>query len=111
MAHVDEVMAEWGGCVGPEIREPVWRTYDPDEPVEAMRERLAATAASVTAALRESHELGVLGDERRLHQALHLVTHGTHHRAQLLAMLKRLGRAQPFEGGDFGGWSNARRAE
>ncbi|RPJ33076.1 MAG: hypothetical protein EHM35_10870, partial [Planctomycetaceae bacterium] len=42
----------------------------------------------------------------RLHQLFHLVTHGTHHRGQLLSMITLMGYEQPFEGGDYGGWSN-----
>ena len=41
-------------------------------------------------------------------QLFHLVTHGTHHRGQLLSMITLLGYPQPFEGGDYGGWSNPR---
>ena len=44
--------------------------------------------------------------KRRLNQVFHLVTHGTHHRGQLLSMITLLGYEQPFEGGDYGGWSN-----
>ena len=29
-----------------------------------------------------------------------------HHRGQLLSMITLLGYEQPFEGGDYGGWSN-----
>lgn len=57
------------------------------------------------AAVQQSDEQGLLDKERRLHQVFHLVTHGSHHRGQLLSMLTLMGYGQPFEGGDFGGWS------
>lgn len=57
-------------------------------------------------AVKQSHEQDLLDKDRRLHQVFHLVTHGSHHRGQLLSMLTLMGYEQPFEGGDFGGWSN-----
>ena len=79
-----------------------------DETLQEIRRRMAATGASWLAAARDSHEHGVLAQDRRLNQLFHLVTHGIHHRGQLLSMITLLGYQQPFEGGDYGGWSNPR---
>ena len=76
------------------------------ETLQEIRRRMAATGASWLAAGRDSHEHGVLAQDRRLNQLFHLVTHGIHHRGQLLSMITLLGYPQPFEGGDYGGWSN-----
>ena len=71
-----------------------------DETLQEIRRRMAATGASWLAAAR--------AQDRRLNQLFHLVTHGIHHRGQLLSMITLLGYQQPFEGGDYGGWSNPR---
>ena len=106
ISHVADVMRAWSGCVGPRIEPPNWPPYDEAETLQEIRDRMAATGASWLAAAKESHEHGVLAEERRLNQLFHLVTHGTHHRGQLLSMITLLGYPQPFEGGDYGGWSN-----
>jgi len=67
---------------------------------------LANTGRSWNEAAMASHEKGVLGEKHRLNHLFHLVTHGTHHRGQLLSMITLLGYPQPFEGGDYGGWSS-----
>ncbi len=103
--HVVDVMGGWSGCVGPAIRAPVWAEYDTAVAPTALRAEVVRIGRSWGADLRASHEVGVLEDERRLHQTLHLVTHGSHHRGQLLSMLTLLGVAHPYEGGDFAGWS------
>ena len=107
ISHIADVMRGWSGCVGPRIEQPTWPPYDEAETLQEIRQRMAATGASWLAAAKESHERGVLAEERRLNQLFHLVTHGTHHRGQLLSMITLLGYEQPFEGGDYGGWSNA----
>jgi uncharacterized damage-inducible protein DinB len=37
---------------------------------------------------------------------VHITTHGMHHRAQMINMLKQIGVKNLIEGGDFGGWAN-----
>ena len=110
MAHIADVLQGWGGCVGPDLRAPTWIPYDASEPVAALRRRLAQIGDSVLASARAAASLGCLSEQRRLHQVFHLVTHGTHHRGQVLSMLTILGHSHPFEGGDFGGWSKVRTA-
>jgi len=109
MSHIADVMRGWSGCVGPTIEEPSWPAYDETEALQSIRKRIADAGDSWLAAARASHTQGVLGDERRLNQVFHLVTHGTHHRGQLLSMITLLGHEQPFEGGDYGGWSRKNR--
>lgn len=106
MSHIADVMHGWSGCVGPTIEKPSWPIYNESETLKAMRKRIADVGDLWLTAAKDSHEQGVLGDERRLNQLFHLVTHGTHHRGQLLSMITLMGLQQPFEGGDFGGWSN-----
>ncbi len=106
VSHIADVMAGWSGCVGPTIERPSWREYHDTETLEGMRERIADVGKSWLAAAKASHEQGILSKERRLNQVFHLVTHGTHHRGQLLSMIAAMGYEQPFEGGDYGGWSN-----
>ena len=106
ISHIADVMRAWSGCVGPRIEQPSWPKYDESETIESIRKRIADVGDSWLAAAKESHEKGILDDERRLNQLFHLVTHGTHHRGQLLSMFTLLGYDQPFEGGDYGGWSN-----
>ena len=109
MFHIADVMRGWGRTVGPAIEQPAWRPYDSSLPLQDIRTMLTDAATHLVAAVKASHEAGVLGEQRRLHQVFHVVTHGTHHRGQLLSMLTLMGRPQPFEGGDFGGWSKTRR--
>lgn len=106
MSHIADVMRGWSGCVGPTIERPSWPSYDETETLTAIRKRIADVGDTWLASARASHEQGVLGNERRLNQVFHLVTHGTHHRGQLLSMITLMGLEQPFEGGDYGGWSN-----
>ncbi len=106
VSHIATVMRGWSGCVGPAIVKPVWPDYDAGESLKSIRTRIVGTGEAWRTAARASHELGVLDQDRRLHQLFHLVTHGTHHRGQLLSMLSLMGYEQPLEGGDFGGWSN-----
>jgi uncharacterized damage-inducible protein DinB len=80
--------------------------YNKNSSLQDIRLLLEEVGKAWLLATRASHDLGVLERERRLHQVFHLVTHGTHHRGQLLSMATLLGHTQPFEGGDFGGWSN-----
>ena len=104
--HIANVMRGWSSCVGPVVSKPSWLDYSESTSLQEIREILLGLADSWPAAARASHEQGLLGQDRRLHHLLHLVTHGTHHRGQLLSMITRMGYRQPFEGGDFGGWSN-----
>ena len=106
MAHIADVIRGWSGCVGPKIEKPIWPGYDKTESLQSIGNRIAAIGDSWLRSARASHEHGVLADERRLNQVFHLVTHGTHHRGQLLGMITLMGYEQPFEGGDYGGWSN-----
>jgi uncharacterized damage-inducible protein DinB len=104
--HIVNVMRTWSACVGPVIAKPDPLPYQPDMPLEDLQQLLNEVGTQWLEASRASHEQGVLGQQRRLHQLFHLVTHGSHHRGQLLSMATLLGYEQPFEGGDFGGWSN-----
>jgi uncharacterized damage-inducible protein DinB len=108
MSHIADVVRGWSGSVGPEVTPPSWPAYDETETLDAIRVRIDEASDFWLTAAEASHESGVLGDERRLNHVFHLVTHGTHHRGQLLSMLTLLGHPQPFEGGDFGGWSSPR---
>ena len=106
ISHIADVMRGWSGCVGPTIERPSWPMYNESETLAAIRRRIAEVGDSWLAAAKAAHEQGLLGNERRLNQVFHLVTHGTHHRGQLLSMITLMGYEQPFEGGDYGGWSN-----
>jgi uncharacterized damage-inducible protein DinB len=104
--HIADVIRGWSGCVGPVIDKPSWLPYDKTLRFDEIRRTLMDVGDSWLGKMKESHELGVLNKERRLNQVFHLITHGTHHRGQLLSMITLMGYPQPFEGGDFGGWSN-----
>jgi uncharacterized damage-inducible protein DinB len=106
ISHIADVMRGWSGCVGPTIQRPLWPGYSESEGIEAIRKRIADVGAFWLSEAQASHERRVLDRDRRLNQVFHLVTHGTHHRGQLLSMITLLGYEQPFEGGDYGGWSN-----
>lgn len=105
--HIANVMRTWSNCVGPVINRPKPLPYGEDLSLEEIRGLFLDLGEAWKTAAKRSHEAGLLDRERRLHQTFHLVTHGTHHRGQLLSMATLLGHPQPFEGGDFGGWSNA----
>jgi uncharacterized damage-inducible protein DinB len=109
MFHIADVMQGWSRSVAPTITAPSWLHYDQRVSLEWIRSVLIEAADDLMLAAHSSNERGVLGADRRLTQLFHLVTHGTHHRGQLLSMLTLLGYAQPFEGGDFGGWSAKQR--
>jgi len=111
LSHIADVMRAWSACIGPEIGRPEWPEYDETETLAEIRRRIVEAGAVWLGAARASHEMGVLAGERRLNQVFHLVTHGTHHRGQLLSMITLMGDAHPFEGGDYGGWSNPARKE
>ena len=104
--HIANVMRGWSGCVGPVVREPSFLDYTASTSLQELQEMFLGVSDSWPAAARASHEQGLLDKDRRLHQLLHIVTHGMHHRGQLLSMITLMGYNQPFEGGDFGGWSN-----
>ena len=105
MFHIADVMRAWSGCVGPIITKPSWPGYDESESLHSIRNRIADIGSSWIGAAKASHEQGVLSENMRLNHVFHLVTHGTHHRGQLLIMITLMGYPQPFEGGDYGGWS------
>jgi uncharacterized damage-inducible protein DinB len=106
ISHIADVMCGWSGCVGPTIKKPTWLPYDETVTLQQIRSKIVKVGESWMLAVKVSHERGLLGKERRLNQVFHLVTHGTHHRGQLLSMITLMGHGQPFEGGDFGGWSD-----
>ena len=105
VSHIADVMEAWSGCVAPTIRQPSWREYDATETLQDIRTRMCDVAEFWLAAAKASHLGGLLSEDGRLNHLFHLVTHGTHHRGQLLGMVTLMGFEQPFEGGDFGGWS------
>jgi uncharacterized damage-inducible protein DinB len=105
MFHIADVMRGWSGCVGPVITRPTWPTYNDTVSLEQIRRSIVDIGESWMMAAKASHEQGLLGEEHRLNHVLHLATHGTHHRGQLLSMFTLMGYDQPFEGGDFSGWS------
>jgi len=111
VVHIAKVMQGWSRCVGPIIEEPTWLDYDQPASLQEVRRMFASMAESFPEATMASIERRLLGEQRRLNQLLHIVTHGTHHRGQLLSMITLMGYKQPFEGGDFGGWSNTSRHE
>jgi uncharacterized damage-inducible protein DinB len=82
MFHIVNVMRTWSLQVRPEIERVTPLPYDKNSSLQEIRSLL--------------EEVGV---------AWLLAAHGTHHRGQLLSMATILGYTQPFEGGDFGGWS------
>ena len=106
MFHIVNVMRTWSLQVAPVIQKSTPLVYDPNSSLKDIRILLEDVGATWLLAARDSDAMGVLERDRRLHQVFHLVTHGTHHRGQLLSMATMLGYEQPFEGGDFGGWSN-----
>lgn len=104
--HIANVMRTWSACVGPVIDQPSPLPYDDILSLQEIRALFVEIGETWLTAVKRSHEQGLLDQDFRLHQVFHLVTHGTHHRGQLLSMLTLMGYEQPFEGGDFGGWSN-----
>jgi uncharacterized damage-inducible protein DinB len=106
IVHIAKVMQGWSGCVGPIIQEPSWKNYDQPASLPVVRKIFESIAESWPLAAKASDQQQLLGAGRRLNQLFHIVTHGTHHRGQLLSMITLMGYGQPFEGGDFGGWSN-----
>ncbi len=106
MFHIANVMRTWSFQVKPELERVEPLPYNKNSSLQNIRLLFEDVGQAWLLAARASDALGVLDSERRLHQVFHLVTHGTHHRGQLLSMATLLGYAQPFEGGDFGGWSN-----
>ena len=70
-----------------------------------LSDELQRVGDGLMSAARASHQLRLLELDRRLDHVFHVITHGTHHRGQLLGMITLMGQPQPFEGGDFGGWS------
>lgn len=106
MFHIANVMRTWSRCVGPVIDKPSPLPYEEALHLQDIRAMFVDFGEAWLAAAKTSHAQGLLAQQRRLHQVFHLVTHGTHHRGQLLSMITLMGYEQPFEGGDFGGWSN-----
>jgi len=104
--HIMDVMQGWSGCVGPVIQQPSWLAYEESITLQEIREQIVAIGDTWLTVAKKSHRQGLLTEERRLHQLFHLITHGTHHRGELLSMVTLLGYEHPFEGGDFDGWSN-----
>jgi uncharacterized damage-inducible protein DinB len=109
MFHIANVVRGWSACIGPTIAAPTWLLYERSVPLQEIRRMFVDLGAFWSNAAKASHEQGLLNKDRRLNHLFHLVTHGTHHRGQLLSMITLMGREQPIEGGDFGGWSNAAR--
>jgi len=107
IVHIAKVMEGWGGCVGPVIQEPSWKDYDQPASLSEVRKTFESLAESLPLAAKAAYQQQLLGEQRRLNQLFHIVTHGTHHRGQLLSMITLMGYEQPLEGGDFGGWSKA----
>jgi uncharacterized damage-inducible protein DinB len=107
--HIANVMRTWSRCTGPIIDKPAPLPYDHVPSLQEIRALFLEIGDAWLAAVQQSHEQGLLDIDRRLHQVFHLVTHGSHHRGQLLSMLTLMGYEQPFEGGDFGGWSRHRK--
>lgn len=105
--HIANVMRTWSRCVGPVIDKPSPLPYDEVVSLKEIRAMFVEIGDTWLSAVKQSHEQDLLDKERRLHQVFHLVTHGSHHRGQLLSMITLMGYQQPFEGGDFGGWSNS----
>jgi uncharacterized damage-inducible protein DinB len=106
MFHIANVIRTWSLQVKPDLERVEPLPYNKNSSLQDIRLLLEEVGAAWLLAARASHDLGLLERDRRLHQVFHLVTHGTHHRGQLLSMATLLGHDQPFEGGDFGGWSN-----
>ena len=106
MFHIANVMRTWSLQVKPELERIEPLRYNKNASLQDIRLLLEEVGAAWLSAARASSDLGILDSGRRLHQVFHLVTHGTHHRGQVLSMATILGYNQPFEGGDFGGWSN-----
>ena len=109
--HVVEVFQTWSGCVGPIVSKPPMLPYDPKMPLEQLTEWNRELSDTFLRAIDASHAQALLHRDRRIAQAFHLVTHGTHHRTQFISMLRLLGKDPPFEAGDFGGWSNGRPSD
>jgi uncharacterized damage-inducible protein DinB len=109
MFHIANVMRTWSLQVKPQLERVEPLVYNKNSSLQDIRLLFEEVGQAWLLAAQASHDLGVLERDRRLHQVFHLVTHGTHHRGQLLSMATILGHDQPFEGGDFGGWSNTIR--
>jgi len=106
--HIVEVFQTWSGCVGPTIAKPPMVPYDSSMPIEQIARWNHELSETFLKSIDASHAVNLLHLDRRLVQVFHLITHGTHHRTQAIAMLRLLGLDPPFEAGDFGGWSRNR---
>lgn len=105
MFHIADVMQGWSRSVGPVPEAPSWLPYREEMTLSEIRQLVVAAGEHWLASGRASDAAGLLSSRHRLNHTFHLVTHGTHHRSQLLSMVTLMGYGQPFEGGDFGGWS------
>jgi uncharacterized damage-inducible protein DinB len=106
--HIVEVLQTWSGCVGPVIAKPLMLPYDAKMPLAEMTRWNSELSETFLRNIDASHKADLLLSDRRIAHVFHLVTHGTHHRTQLITMLRLLGKDPPFEAGDFGGWSRGR---
>jgi uncharacterized damage-inducible protein DinB len=103
--HIVEVFQTWSGCVGPTIAKPPMVPYDRNMELRQIMRWNEDLADAFLRAIDASHAADLLASDRRIEQVFHLVTHGAHHRTQLITMLRLLGIEPPYEAGDFGGWS------
>ena len=103
--HTVEVFQTWSGCIGPVIAKPPMVPYDAGVSLDYIATWNSELSFKFREAIDASNAAGLLHQDRRIVQLLHLVTHGTHHRTQIITMLRLLGKDPPFEAGDFGGWS------
>jgi uncharacterized damage-inducible protein DinB len=103
--HIVDVLQGWSGSIAPEIKNPSWLNYTESLPIHEIRTMFLGFAEAWISSARLSHDQSLLDRDRRLDHMFHLVTHGTHHRGQLLSMVTLMGYSQPIEGGDFGGWT------
>ncbi len=75
--------------------------YDPQVSLGAIAGWTSELSAPVLAAVDSFHAADMLDRERRAVKLFHLVVHGTHHRAQVIKMLRLLRIDPPFESGGF----------
>jgi uncharacterized damage-inducible protein DinB len=102
--HTVNVFRTWSACVGPEITKPEPLLYDASASLESIASLNTQLSAAFLRAFDLSGAADLLHRDRRLVQVFHLVTHGAHHRTQVVSMLRMLGQDPPFEPGDFAGW-------
>jgi uncharacterized damage-inducible protein DinB len=112
--HLVTIAEKWTDRSRPIPTGVIGKTYPgPDRiAVKELRERYRVAARQMMVNISALHSTSdCMRDydwEIKRNHLIHIITHGMHHRAQIINMLTQLGVTNIIEGGDFGGWANRR---